>query len=254
MDRAAFLAKARALLVRLEHFVDRNYTDPQDVIPFFEQWLPMRETLKNDEAEAFGDLPKVTTPKSSGTTDNNGRGYVAGGDVDKLYMDIKYAIDVLTELPKPGGDLPAIAVTREGVFFSGQYFDALVRVSELLKAARKDIVLIDGYIDGSVLKLFTAKAKDVTTNVLTRRDRETPALEREAVAFNKQYGGLKIRLSNAFHDRFLFIDGAEFFHLGASVKDAGRRGFMFSKIEEPKVIEALRTEFADSWDKAENLV
>ncbi len=230
MDRESFLAKAEALQERVSFFADRNYCDPTDVMPFFAAWIPMREKLRVDEPDLFADLPPMSMPVTSKTTDNDGRGYVAGRAVGTMYQDITYAISLLSKLPKPTSQAPAIALTREGVFFAGQYFDALQRVAELIRTAANEIWLIDGYVDPTVLKSLTARAEGVAIRLLTRQGRDAPALEAAAIAFNKQYGGLEVRLSDEFHDRFLFLD-AEAYHFGASVKDAGHRGFMFSKIE-----------------------
>jgi hypothetical protein len=254
VDRATFLAKAQALQERLSFFVDRRYTDPQDLTPFFEAWLPMRETLRKEDAELFGDLPQMLMPKSSGTTDNNGRGYFEDREVGTLYQDITYCVRVLSALPKPESGGSAIAVTREGVFFAGQYFDALQRLSDLVRSSKKDVYLIDGFVDPGVLKVLTARADGARVRILTRKGREAPSLEAAAIAFNKQYGGLEVRLSDEFHDRFLFLDDTEAYHLGASIKDAGHRGFMFSKIEEPSVVDPLRKRADDVWGAADKMV
>jgi hypothetical protein len=79
--------------------------------------------------------------------------------------------------------------------------------------------------------------------VLTYDKSTTPTFNTLADAFNKEYGGLAVRVSRAFHDRFIAIDGADFFHFGSSNKDAGSRGFMFSKIEEPAVISLFKSEW-----------
>jgi len=74
-----------------------------------------------------------------------------------------------------------------------------------------------------------------------------PALNVAAQAFAKQFGAIEVRLSSVFHDRFLLVDDAEIFHFGASIKDVGRRGFMFSRVEEPEVIAALRRKYGQEW-------
>jgi len=133
-------------------------------------------------------------------------------------------------------DCTSMRVTREGVFFSGQHFDALMLFSDILSNAQQNILLIDGYIDKSVLNLLTAKKKDADVSILTFPKSITPALKTAAEAFNKQYKNLSIRTSQAFHDRFVIVDDNNFYHFGASFKDLGKRGFMFSHIEEPDEI------------------
>jgi hypothetical protein len=119
-----------------------------------------------------------------------------------------------------------ITISREGVFFAGQYFDALQKVTEILEHADTEICIIDRYVDSAVLNLLTRKKSSVTVNILTKS--VDPALKAAAIAFKKQYGKLAIRTSNAFHDRFIIIDNKDFYHFGASIKDVGKRGFMFS--------------------------
>ena len=139
-------------------------------------------------------------------------------------------------------------ITREGIYHSGQQFDALLKTAEILSTAKQSIVIIDGYIDDSVLKILTKKALGVQLYILTKS--VSPNLKTFANAFNKQYGGLSIRTSAAFHDRFIFIDDTEFYHFGASIKDLGNKGFMFSRIEERVIVDTLRTNWISEWAKA----
>jgi len=141
-----------------------------------------------------------------------------------------------------------MTISREGVFFAGQYFDALQKVTEILEQADSQIDVIDGYVDSGVLNLLTRKKSSVTVNILTKS--VDPALKQAADAFNKQYHKLAIRTSNAFHDRFIIIDNKEFYHFGASIKDVGKRGFMFSRIEEEDVIKTIQKKFTEEWSRA----
>ncbi len=150
----------------------------------------------------------------------------------------------------------AVAVEREGLFLPGQHFDAMQLAWKLLSQAQRSIAIIDGYVDHRVLDLLKGKGGSVTVAILTR-----PTVASEiavlASAFNKQYGqkgALSIRTSNVFHDRFLMIDDAELYHFGASLKDLGTRGSMFSRIEEVPVIDMLQKQFANAWDRANILV
>lgn len=115
----------------------------------------------------------------------------------------------------------------EGIFFAGQIFDAYKFVCDLVKSARKSIVLFDNYIDESVLTLFGKRGKSVSVVIYT--DKITPQLELYIKRFNAQYSPVKVKLYTKAHDRFLIIDG-EIYHIGASLKDLGKKLFAFSKI------------------------
>ena len=115
----------------------------------------------------------------------------------------------------------------EGIFFAGQIFDAYKFVCDLVKSARKSIVLFDNYIDESVLTLFGKRGKSVSVLIYT--DKITPQLELDIKRFNAQYSPVKVKLYTKAHDRFLIIDG-EIYHIGASLKDLGKKLFAFSKI------------------------
>ena len=115
----------------------------------------------------------------------------------------------------------------EGIFFAGQIFDAYKFVCDLVKSARKSIVLFDNYIDESVLTLFGKRGKSVSVVIYT--DKITPQLELDIKRFNAQYSPVKVKLYTKAHDRFLIIDG-EIYHIGASLKDLGKKLFAFSKI------------------------
>ena len=115
----------------------------------------------------------------------------------------------------------------EGIFFAGQIFDAYKFVCDLVKSARKSIVLFDNYIDESVLTLFGKRGKSVSVVIYT--DKIIPQLELDIKRFNAQYSPVKVKLYTKAHDRFLIIDG-EIYHIGASLKDLGKKLFAFSKI------------------------
>ena len=118
-------------------------------------------------------------------------------------------------------------LSNQVVFFAGQIFDAYKFVCDLVKSARKSIVLFDNYIDESVLTLFGKRGKSVSVVIYT--DKITPQLELDIKRFNAQYSPVKVKLYTKAHDRFLIIDG-EIYHIGASLKDLGKKLFAFSKI------------------------
>ncbi len=118
---------------------------------------------------------------------------------------------------------------KQGIFFDGQIFDAHKFVSSLVRKAKKSILLIDNYIDESVLDLLTKKRENVSVTILTKRI--TKSLSLDEKKFNAQYPSLKIKTSSKFHDRFLIIDEKEIYHFGASLKDLGKKWFAFSKFD-----------------------
>ena len=220
-----------------------RFFDPQKFLEFFKRYEPLRDALISQDPELFGDLPVREIPPPSKTTDFDGRGYIVRQYLETLIQDIGYALDVLAAIPPVL--VPSMKVTREGVFFAGQYFDALRFVAEFVKGAKSSIVLIDGYIGVETLDLLAGKVSGVTAKVLSKS--VPPQVKVMAQAFNNQFGGLEVRESKAFHDRFLIVDDKDFYHFGASIKDLGKRGFMFSVIEEPDVLSNLRNKFTLEW-------
>ena len=126
---------------------------------------------------------------------------------------------------------------KQGIFFDGQIFDAYKFISGLIRKAEKSIMLIDNYIDETILDLFTKKKKDVKVTILTSKTTKTTSLDIKK--FNEQYPTLEIKEFSFSHDRFLIIDGKDVYHFGASLKDLGKKWFAFSKFDK-KAIELLR--------------
>ena len=116
----------------------------------------------------------------------------------------------------------------EGIFYDGQIFDAYAFVSDLIKAAKKTIILIDNYIDESVLLLLSKREQGVSATVYTQNF--SPQLKLDLKKHNVQYPPIVIQTFNRSHDRFLFID-SETYHIGASLKDLGKKWFAFSKMK-----------------------
>jgi len=227
----------------------RQNFDPLYTSDLFDRYATIRDTLKSEHASLFDDLPVREVPIQR-TTDFEGRGLIKRFALEALLRDVNYCIDVLSSVSMV--NLPSMMVTREGVFFAGQYFDALQRVREILSNAKQSIVIIDGYINEDVLNLVTSKNTAVEVKILTKS--VSPALKTAADAFNRQYGNLSIRTSQAFHDRFLIVDSRDFYHFGASIKDLGNRGFMFSRIEEQVAINALASHWDQEWNRANVVV
>ena len=115
----------------------------------------------------------------------------------------------------------------EGVFYDGQIFDAYVFASNLIKSAKTSIVLIDNYVDETVLTLLSKRMEGVSAHVITRRISE--ALQLDLDKHNRQYEPVVMEENPRYHDRFLIIDNTVY-HLGASLKDLGKKLFAFSKM------------------------
>lgn len=119
---------------------------------------------------------------------------------------------------------------KQGIFFDGQVFDAYVFVADLIKRAKKNIYLIDNYVDETVLTLLSKRAKNVTATIYTKSISKQLALDLKK--HNSQYPEINVVEFKAAHDRFLILDEKECYHIGASLKDLGKKWFAFSKMQE----------------------
>jgi len=123
----------------------------------------------------------------------------------------------------------------EGIFYDGQIFDAYKFASDLIRSARKSLLLIDNYVDDSVLLMLSKRNPGVTATVYTQKI--TPQLQLDLDKYNDQYPPINIRTYRNSHDRFLIVDDKDVYHIGASLKDLGKKLFAFSKLEiEPGLI------------------
>lgn len=118
---------------------------------------------------------------------------------------------------------------KQGIFYDGQIFDAYVFVSGLIKSAEQSIVLIDNYVDESVLAMLNKRVEGCSATIYTRSMSKTLKLDLEK--HNAQYPAIDIKLFADAHDRFLILDDADVYHIGASLKDLGKKWFAFSKME-----------------------
>ncbi|MFM7619208.1 MAG: ORF6N domain-containing protein [Bacteroidota bacterium] len=120
-------------------------------------------------------------------------------------------------------------IPRSGIFFNDQIFDAYVFSSELITKAKKSIILIDNYIDETTLIQLSKRNKKVNCIIYT--EKITAQLKLDLEKHNAQYPPIEIRILKNTHDRFLILDEKELYHLGASLKDLGKRWFAFSKMD-----------------------
>ena len=124
-------------------------------------------------------------------------------------------------------------IPKQGVFYNGQTYDAYAFVNQLIKTAKNNIILIDNYIDDTVITLLTAKKTNVQVTLLMQQP--TKKLELDVQKANTQYPTFVIKKFNLSHDRFLIIDNKEVYHIGASLKDLGKKWFAFTKLENDTV-------------------
>lgn len=123
---------------------------------------------------------------------------------------------------------------KQKIFFNGQIYDAYSLIIDIIKRAKNKILIIDNYIDDSILEMIQKKNKDVEVVILTIQNNSLTKLDVQK--FNKQYPILKIAYTNKFHDRFIVIDNKELYHCGAFLKDLGKKCFAISKIEDDEYI------------------
>ncbi len=126
---------------------------------------------------------------------------------------------------------------KQKIFFNGQIYDSYSLIIDIIKTAKNKILIIDNYIDDSILKILSKKNKDVEVVILTSQNSNINKLDINK--FNKQYPTLKVAITNKFHDRFIVIDNKELYHCGASLKDLGKKCFAISKIEDGEYIEKM---------------
>ena len=117
----------------------------------------------------------------------------------------------------------------QGIFFEGQIFDAYVFVNDLLRQAKRSIVLIDNFVDDSVLLQLGKRPAGVSAHILTRSI--TSQLEQDVQRYNAQYPPIVVQEFNLSHDRFLILDGEMVYHIGASLKDLEKKWFAFSRMD-----------------------
>lgn len=118
---------------------------------------------------------------------------------------------------------------RQGIFYNGQVFDAYTFAADLVRSAKKSLVLIDNYIDDSVLTLFSKRKKGVKAKLFTKTI--SKQLKLDLQKHNEQYPEIEVKTFAEAHDRFLILDESTVYHIGASLKDLGKKWFAFSKFE-----------------------
>jgi hypothetical protein len=155
----------------------------------------------------------------------------------QIFSDHKIE-EIFSLLESHGNQPPA-----QGIFFNGQIFDAYAFVASLIRKAKSSIILVDNYVDESVLLMLSKRQASTSATIFTRKISRQLALDLEK--HNAQYPPVAIHPLDGFHDRFLIIDKHDLYHLGASLKDLGKQCFAFSKIDSlaPDILSRL----PDSW-------
>jgi hypothetical protein len=158
------------------------------------------------------------------------KGYAMNQRMERLENNVENLTKEVSEITL---QLKIQEPQNQGVFFDGQIFDAYAFFSSIIKKAQKDIILIDNYIDESTLIHLSKKGKDVKVVLFTKSVNQQMTLDLKKA--NEQYGGFEIQFFSKSHDRFIILDGNTVYHIGASLKDLGKKWFAFTKMEKESV-------------------
>ncbi len=129
------------------------------------------------------------------------------------------------------------AAKQQKIFFDGQIYDAFSLITSIIRKALKEIILIDGYVDVNTLNILAKKNANVDVYIYTYAG--TPLTNRDAANFNAQYPTLTVNKTQVFHDRFIILDRKMAYHIGASIKDAGKKCFGISLIDDSGIVTDL---------------
>lgn len=164
------------------------------------------------------------------------KGYAINQRVDRIENNLE---NLSKEVSKISLQLKTHELPTQGVFFDGQLFDAYELISKIIRSATKEIILVDNYIDESVLIHLSKRAANVEAILYTQKI--TAQLQLDLAKHNAQYPGIQIKTLKKAHDRFLILDRKELYHIGASIKDLGKKWFAFSKMNDllPEVMTRL---------------
>jgi hypothetical protein len=164
------------------------------------------------------------------------KGYALNQRINRIENNVENLAEKVNEISL---QIQSAEIPTQGVFFDGQVFDAYELTSKIIRSAKKNIVLIDNYIDESTLTHLGKKKNEVKVILLTKNISKPLALDVKKA--NEQYGNYVINAFSKSHDRFLIIDESEIYHLGASLKDLGKKWFAFSKLDKNSVENILKS-------------
>ncbi len=154
------------------------------------------------------------------------KGYSLNQRMNRIENNVENLIEKVNSIDL---QISSELLPTQGVFYDGQVFDAYVFVADLIKSAKKSIVLIDNYVDETVLQLFTKRKQNVSVNIYSKNI--TKILKQDLEKHNAQYPKIELKKFTKAHDRFLVIDETTVYHFGASLKDLGKKWFAFSKMD-----------------------
>jgi hypothetical protein len=154
------------------------------------------------------------------------KGYAINNRMNRLEDNVAHLKNKINQIDL---QINSHLIPTQGVFFEGQVFDAYALASKIIRSAKKSIVLIDNYIDEHTFTHLAKKENGVQVTLLCKKLSKPAALDLQKA--NEQYGGFEMKSFAQSHDRFLIIDGNEVYHLGASLKDLGKKWFAFSRLE-----------------------
>src|SRR6185312_11245439 len=158
------------------------------------------------------------------------RGYALNQRMNRIENTVEQLADKVNEI---GLQIKTTSLPTQGVFFDGQVFDAYVLITKIIRTATKSIVLIDNYIDENTLTHLTRKNEKVQVFLLSKTLSRQQQLDIKKA--NEQYRNFDAKIFTQSHDRFLIIDLTEIYHLGASLKDLGKKWFAFYKMDKNSV-------------------
>ena len=151
-------------------------------------------------------------------------------ELKQLEADDKFK-KIFSQLEQPRPD-------KAVIFFKGEMWDATSCIEEIINKAEKSIILIDGYVDRKTLDLLSRKKSGIPVEIHTS-EKNCRLTEKEISDFRNQYGPLIIRTTDEFHDRFMILDNRELYHIGASIKDAGKKAFEISLNEDEQILKGI---------------
>ena len=163
------------------------------------------------------------------------KGYALNQRMNRMENNFE---NLSNEVNKISLQIQSNQLPNQGIFFDGQVFDAYQFTSKIIRSAKKNIVLIDNYIDETTLTHLSKKEKKVQVTLLCKKSNKQLQLDIEKV--NEQYGYFEFKTFAKSHDRFLIIDQKEVYHLGASLKDLGKKWFAFSLMDTHSVENILK--------------
>ena len=164
------------------------------------------------------------------------KGYVLNQRMNRVENSVEHLAKKVDAISL---QIQSAEIPNQGVFFDGQVFDAYELASKIIRSAKRSIVLIDNYIDESTLIHLSKKNEKVKVTLLSKTICKQLALDVKKA--NEQYRNFVIKVFDKSHDRFLIIDDQDVYHLGASLKDLGKKWFAFSKLDKNSVENILKS-------------